>query len=358
MAGPLSSNTLSPTRVASLLVAALALNGCPAPRDDGDGGDAELDVRDAARDARTGLDARSDADAELDVTRPLPDVELEASRPDVRTPDCGFPFLPDALGALATPMASECCPEPNAHVDCFGGGSCRGTDEVLSSRFAPVYTCTSERAREYYAAGVCQHLGLVVGRCPPATRCDSLVVGAVGLERNDPRYPECFSDEPFAPFRNRGSGRLLQFWRLACSDGGPSIGSACRGDQDCRPAPASVRGRLACVERRCAEQPRPAPDATFGQACAPSTRPLGSAANCAVCATPVDGCGSSCTMACLFDEDCPDSYVCAYSSDRCGGACVPEGRRGSLGRAPGAGDGGVGATDAGAASCADGGGDR
>ncbi len=247
-------------------------------------------------------------------------------------------------------MATACCPDPTSHVDCFGGGACRGTNEVVSMRFGPVFTCSAERTREYAAARICEHLGLVAGRCPPSTTCDSARVGAVGLVRDDPRYPECYSIEPFAPFRGGRSGRLWQFWRLACSDGGPSIASACRDDQDCRPAPASVRGRLACVSGRCAEQPRPAPIAAFGQACTTSIRPLGGAPNCATCATPVDGCGSSCTMACLFDEDCPDNYVCAYSGRVCGGACVPEGRRWALGR---------GATvfvDAGA--CDDAGGDR
>lgn len=336
---------VSVARRVSLLqwVVPFVLFGCPPPRPDGDAGD----VRDPqdARDATV----RSDViDSGVDLSdRAVPNGQA----------DCGLPFLPDAFGGVLTPTMNECCPEPNAHVDCFGGGACRGTDQVVSTRFAPVYTCSEARAREYFASGVCEQLGAVAGRCPPTTRCDPTAVGPLGLERNDPRYPACISNEPFAPFRNAGSGRLFQFWRLACSDGGPSIGSACRGDQDCRPAPASVRGRLACVSGACAEQPRPAPVANFGDPCTASARPLGSASNCAACATPVDGCGSTCTMECLFDEDCPDSFVCAYSSDICGGACVPEGRRGALGRPVASGDGGTSATDASAPSCVDGGGD-
>jgi hypothetical protein len=286
----------------------------------------------------------------VDDTSQPPMADVAIDRDASSTADCGT--LTTDASINRAPMANQCCPDPQAHVDCFGGGSCRGA-AVVANLYAPVYACTNERAQQWLRENVCEQLGSPIGTCPGSAVCQ--LTGATRL--SDERYPMCDAPNPFDRYypNRMGSGQLAAFWRLACSDRGPSVGSACTGDEHCRPAPATVRGQLRCVSGQCAEAPRPAREARFGESCAPSERPVGASPTCETCVTPGDGCGSFCSQRCLFDEDCPDAFVCAYAGRLCGGACVPAGHRAAFLGGPEPADAGAPSVAAPYPNCVDGG---
>ncbi len=133
-------------------------------------------------------------------------------------------------------------------------------------------------------------------------------------------------------------------WRLLCSDRGPSIGSNCATDYDCRPAPTGVAGRLACVAGRCAEGPRPEPSPEFGDLCSSVSVGISRQPNCDVCVHTA-GHQQFCSSLCAFDEDCPAGFVCAYrpsdGGSSCSAACLPCGQRTAFSESGGRSDGGL-----------------
>ncbi len=226
---------------------------------------------------------------------------------------------------------TPCCPDPSAHIDCFGRYSCRGSATLVNRLGASVHFCSGEEAaRIVQITDVCEDFGTVIATCPGDRTCSDLDLISLDFQsRFANRYPNCVLSAGLDPNRV-----LIQLapWRVLCSDHGPSVGSPCRNDVDCRPAPAPVVGALACREGQCVEVSRPPRPMHFEESCqARVGARISNSPTCDTCVRTSAG-QQFCSISCVLDEDCPADFLCAYLATECRGACLPLGQRSGLSR--------------------------
>lgn len=225
---------------------------------------------------------------------PLPTThDAAAADADASISDAGGPSQPPS--------------NPDCHWDCFGGATCRN-GRVIANYPSP-RPCTFPPG--VTAETVCDFASAA---CPTA-QCAPTTPYQVCASRRAAVYainPPAAADDPLIA-------------RVFCEAGTlKRAGATCATDDDCRPAASEHATGLRCDTgtQRCVVRARPPAPDRFGASCGLDLAgmPIGTGtyvvvgATCDLCAVNRNfrGCsGQVCTVACDFDEDCPEGSLCA-----------------------------------------------
>lgn len=223
-------------------------------------------------------------------------------------------------GLLAATWLSGCTDEsgaggdgggcqPGCHWDCFGSVWCSAGQVVVDAYGAR--PCCQPGEMSLDEACRVSSTPCPTGRCAEPT-----VYGACATRRNELRHGGLYGALPAS-----------LTVRVFCEGGAlKRAGAACTSDDDCRPAAPEHAGGLRCAPatQRCVAATRPTAPAGYGAHCGATPR-TGVAEGiavtggrscdlCAIGATPSGCLGQACTIACDFDEDCPDGSLCACAA--------------------------------------------
>lgn len=222
----------------------------------------------------------------------------------------------DDSGAGAGGDGGGC--QPGCHWDCFGGVTC-SAGQVSVSGFGARPCCQPGGMSPEEACRVSST------PCPTGRCAETTVYGACAMQRGARRGDGLSEALPASLTA-----------RVLCEGGAlKREGAACASDDDCRPAAPEHAGGLRCAPatQRCVAATRPPAPAGYGAHCGatPSTGVAEGIAvtagrSCALCAigvTPSACLGQACTVACDFDEDCPEGSLCACAAPLDGATSLP-----------------------------------